>query len=222
MVFVALVAIAVACKRGKVKAIYNNPETKTVVSDTALYFIYENDIRLPSVKNRSDMQIDLLYNGVEGFLGGQWNNKVNFKTECLSCEGVVEFNGGLVFAKRLLITADTIKFYKEDLSIVKDSKYLKIKGYEGKRKNLHFNLSNARASLHYGGVSCNDANFYGVQLHFKNGDIAIDSLINAGIFEYDLDSDGQEEQYLIGVRNCSQELVILRIRPRIIKNRSSL
>jgi hypothetical protein len=41
----------------------------------------------------------------------------------------------------------------------------------------------------------------------------IDTNINYGIsfFEFDLDNNGIKEQYLLGTRNCSQEVVLLRI-----------
>jgi hypothetical protein len=66
--------------------------------------------------------------------------------------------------------------------------------------------------MKYVGVSCNDADFNKVRLTFSSGELVVDSLINAIFFEDDLDNDSQPEQYLMGMRNCSQELAILRIR----------
>lgn len=61
------------------------------------------------------------------------------------------------------------------------------------------------------GYSCNDSEYFTVKLFFKKGTITFKKLINATFFEYDLDKNGINEQYLIGSRNCTQELVLLRI-----------
>ena len=72
-------------------------------------------------------------------------------------------------------------------------------------------MKNWKLKLTNHGYSCNDSEYFNVKLFFKKGTITLKKLINATFFEYDLDKNGINEQYLIGSRNCTQELVLLRI-----------
>jgi len=184
------------------------------MADSALIFSYKTDFRDKNIRNKSGKEIDLLYNGVAEYFGGHIISGVNFRTECMPCERVQKFMGGLLFAKRLLITPDKIKYYKTDFNISDTINNIKLFIEGSERKDAKFSFVEGKGNIKYVGISCMDADFNKVQLSFNTGDIIIDSLINASFFEYDLDSDGRMEQYLLGTRNCSQELVVLRIKDR--------
>lgn len=95
----------------------DQPTTKTAIIDTALVFQYQTNFIDKNIINKSDRKVDLLFNGVEGYLGGRRNTNVSFYTECMACQSVQEFNGGLLFGKRLLITPEYIKYYKNNFDI---------------------------------------------------------------------------------------------------------
>ena len=186
----------------------------STLADSALVLNYKIDFRNNNIRNNTDKQIDFLFNGVDNYLGGHQHSGINFRTECMPCKPVQKFMGGLLFAKRLLITSDKIKFYKSDFNIPDSLNQIKLFTEGAERKDSKFNFADGKGSIKYIGMSCMDADFNKVHLSYNTGDIIIDSLINASFFEYDLDSNGRKEQYLLGTRNCSQELVILRIKER--------
>jgi len=190
----------------------DQPKTKVATIDTALIFNYQTNLVDRNILNKSDRKVDLLFNGVEGYLRGHSFSTVGFMTECMGCQSIQEFKGGLLFGKRLLITADNIKYYKNNFDIPDTINRINIISDDRERTNPKFTFQDGNGSIKYIGISCNDADFNKVRLTFPKGEIIIDSLINASFFEYDLDADGQKEQYLFGFRNCSQEMVILRTR----------
>ena len=187
------------------------PKINSNVADSVLVLKYKIDVSDRNIKNSSDRKVDLLFNGVDNHLGGQRNPKVNFHTECMFCEPVQKFRNGLLFAKRLLITSDEIKYYKTDFNIPDSSNLIKLVTPR-ERNNPRFSFEGGKGRIKYLGISCNDADFNKTKLSFETGDVVVDSIINVSFFEYDLNSDGQKEQYLLGSRSCSQELVILRVR----------
>ena len=187
----------------------------SLASDSILTYSYQNNFSHSSIINNSDRQIDLLYNSIDKYLGGKIDLKVRFKTECLTCEPIQEYAGGLLFAKQLLITNDQIKYFKNDINIDDSINPIKLISDKRDKTNPKFTFSNGKGSIKYLGISCNDADFNKVQLKYTSGEIVIDSLINAAFFEYDLNTDGEKEQFLIGSRCCIQEFIILRIgKPR--------
>lgn len=190
----------------------DQPSTQVATIDTALIFNYQANFVDRNIINNSDRKVDLLFNGVEGYLGGHSISNVSFRTECMGCQSIQEFKGGLLFGKRLLITAENIKYYKNSFDIQDTINRINIFSDGRERTNPKFNFQDGKGSIKYIGISCNDADFNKVRLTFPKGEIIIDSLINASFFEYDLDADGQKEQYLFGYRNCNQEMVILRTR----------
>ncbi|MGB3007473.1 MAG: hypothetical protein WBC06_13240 [Chitinophagaceae bacterium] len=190
----------------------DQPTTQVATIDTPLIFNYQTNFVDRNIINKSDRKVDLLFNGVEGYLGGHSISTVGFRTECMGCESIQEFKGGLLFGKRLLITAENIKYYKNNFDIPDSINRINIFSDGRERTNPKFNFRDGKGSIKYIGISCNDADFNKVRLTFPRGEIIIDSLINASFFEYDLDVDGQKEQYLFGYRNCNQEMVILRTR----------
>ena len=190
----------------------NKQKADTTIIPNTLTFPFEINFSNPNISNKSDREIDLLFNGVNNYLGGQRNPKVDFYTECLQCEQVQKRNGGLLFAKHLLIMPDQIKYYKNFIPTNDSINLVKFKTPDEKNKNLKFQFSDGNASIKYLGISCDDADFNKVRITYPTGEIIIDSLINASFFEYDLNMNGVKEQYLFGTRTCSQEFVLLRIR----------
>lgn len=215
-IYITLALFVASCDN-RTKTVSDNsvtdkPKTDTSATDSILSFSFVTKFSHQNISNKSDRQIDLLFNGIDNYLGGQHNHKVHFRTECLPCEPIQEFMGGLLFAKRLLITTDQIKYYKNDFDIPDSLNRIKFNSDDRERTNPKFQFTDGKGSIKYIGISCNDADFNKVRLTYPTGEIIIDSLINASFFEYDLNADGQKEQYLLGSRSCSQEFVLLRIR----------
>ncbi|HNU15247.1 MAG TPA: hypothetical protein PKI55_12390 [Chitinophagaceae bacterium] len=189
------------------QSISNQPQV-----DSFHTFEYQIDFVDKNIINKSDRNVDLLFNGIDNYFGGKENSTVRFRTECMGCLSIQAYQGGLLFGKRLFITADNIKYYNNNIDIPDSINRVNLFSDGRERTNPKFNFKDGNVNIKYIGISCNDADFNRVRLTFPSGDIIIDSLINASFFEYDLDADGQKEQYLLGLRNCSQELAILRIR----------
>ncbi|MBP6303859.1 MAG: hypothetical protein KA501_10790 [Bacteroidia bacterium] len=215
-IYLSLVLFIASCEN-KTNKVSNNslsdqPKADSLITDSVLTFSFETNFSHPNISNNSDRQVDLLFNGVDNYLGGHLNPKVDFKTEGLPYEPIQEFLGGLLFAKRFLILSDQIKFHKKDFNINDSLKRIKPYMDDRGKKNPQHRFSDGKAHIKNIGVSCNDADFNKVRLSYSTGEIIIDSMINASFFEYDLNLDGQMEQYLLGARSCSRELVLLRIR----------
>ncbi len=170
------------------------------------------NIKDTNIINKTDKTIDILYNGINNYLGGKHNLKIHFSTECMICENIQTYKNGFIFGKKLYVTKDSIK-YLHDKSIITDStkNIKKITMYGIENKTLEIFFSQGKLKFTNQGYSCNDSEYFTVKLFFKKGTITFKKLINATFFEYDLDKNGINEQYLIGSRNCTQELVLLRI-----------
>lgn len=184
------------------------------VNSDELIFSFITNFSHPNISNTSDRRIDLLFNGVNNYLGGKRNPDIDFHTECLECEPMQKVLGGkeLLFAKRLLITPKQIKYYKNILPINDTVNCIKFQTDGRNRTNRKFQFNEGNGIIEYIGISCDDADFNKIRLTFSKGEIVIDSLINASFFEYDLNNNGSKEQYLFGTRTCNQEFVLLRIR----------
>ncbi len=215
-IYILLVLLVASCDNKTTtksdSSVTDKPKIDSLATDSILTFSFVTNFRHQNISNKSDRQIDLLFNSIDKYLGGQSNHKVHFQTECLPCEPIQECLGGLLFAKRLLITKDQIKYFKNDFDIPDSLNRIKFNSDDRERTNPKFQFTDGKGTIKYIGISCNDADFNKVQLTYSTGEIVIDSLINASFFEYDLDTDGQKEQYLLGSRSCSQEFVLLRIR----------
>ena len=202
-----------SCENNTRKLTENSSETTnqhTAGTDSILTFYFDTNFTDKNIENNSDRKIDLLFNGVTGYLGGHRDPDVSFNTECMRCQAVQEFNGGILFGKQLLITNDNIRYYKNTFDLPDSLNRINIIS-NAERKNLKFNFQQGNGNASYIGMSCNDADFNKILLTYPTGQILVDSLINASLFEYDLNKDGQKEQFLMGMRNCTQELVILRM-----------
>jgi hypothetical protein len=192
-------------------SLLDEPKTGSLSVDSILTFSFVTNFQNQNISNKSDRQVDLLFNGVNNYFGGHLHSEVDFRTECLPCAPVQEYLGGILFAKRLFITTDRIKYYKNDFGIPDSVKRIKLKTNNRERISSMFQFSDGKATIQYIGISCNDADFRSVLLSYPTGQIKIDSMINASFFEYDLNFDGQMEQFILGARSCSREFVLLRI-----------
>lgn len=169
------------------------------------------NVRDTSINNSTNRTIDILFNGVDDYLGGHRDPKMNYATECMICEPVQVYKQGFLFGKRLYFTKDSVILYQNNRDISDTAGIIKRKSYYGERKAKKYQFSNGSLTMKYQGQSCNDAEFVSINLSYDKGTIKFSKLINASFFEYDLDNDGTNEQYLLGTRNCSQELVLLRV-----------
>lgn len=212
--YIILALLVTSCDNKTVSdsSVADKPKRDTSQTDSILTFLFVTNFSHENISNKSDRQIDLLFNGIDNYLGGQSNHKVQFHSECLSCEPMQEFMGGILFAKRLLITSNQIRYFKNDFDIPDSLNRIKFNSGNSGKTIPKFQFSDGKGSIKYIGISCNDADFNEVRLTYPTGEIIVDSLINAAFFEYDLNADGQKEQYLLGSRRCSQEFAILRIR----------
>lgn len=185
--------------------------TKLLTQDSVLSLFIVKNISDPSIINTTGRTVDVLFNGVDNYLGGQRNPEINFTTECMVCEPIQTYEHGLLFGKKLFITKDSIAIFKNDRNISDTTGLVKMVGYYGERKTRQYPFSQGNLTMKYQGQSCNDADFVLVNLSYAKGSIKFNKLINASFFEYDLDNNGMKEQYLLGTRNCSQEVVLLRV-----------
>ena len=175
-------------------------------------FEYKLNIIDSLIVNNSTKEIDLLINGVENFLGGE-NLNLKIHSENIILEPIQEFNNGLVYAKQLFISKNEITFYPNEMNIPKENLRIRTETYGG--ENLHkFNFIGGNGKIKFMKNSCNDSDFNQVILNYGNKNLVIKNILNASFFEYDIDKDGNTEQYLLGTRSCSKEIVILRIRDK--------
>ncbi len=179
--------------------------------DSIIILTFKQNIKDSLISNTTNRRIDILFNGIDNFLGGQRNPKLNFETECTVCNTFQSYDKGLIFGKRLFIDKSIAKIYSKDVKLSDTTDIVKKIGFYGDRKSKKSKFSGGNVTMQFQGTSCNDADFVKVSLTYDKGKIEINKLINATFFEYDLDKDGEMEQYLFGVRNCSQEIVVLRI-----------
>lgn len=216
LIYILALVIFYSCNgktsKEKKPLLTDQPKANQEFVDSVFTFQYQTGFTDKNIINKSDRKVDMLFNGIKNYFGGHESSIVRFRSECMGCLTVQEFNGGLLFGKRLLITTDNIKYYKTNFDIPDSINRIKLFSDKRERTNPKFNFQDGNGNITYTGISCNDADFNKVRLTFPSGVIIVDSLINAAFFEYDLNADGQKEQYLLGLRNCSQELAILRIK----------
>ena len=88
--------------------------------------------------------------------------------------------------------------------------FIKMRGSYGNNKPIVFSFRGGGGTFRHEKMSCSDADLKKAVLKYKEGTITIRHLLNPSFFEYDLDRDGEPEQFIISSRNCTQELTILR------------
>lgn len=212
LTFIFAAIIFMSCKDSSSNK--NNPPNLDKAKqdkDSIILLNFKQDIKDSLISNTTNRRIDILFNGINNFLGGQRNPKLNFETECTVCNVFQSYDKGLIFGKRLFIDKSIAKIYSKGVKLSDTTDIVKGIGFYGDRKRKIFKFSRGNVTMQFQGTSCNDADYVKVSLAYERGRIEINKLINATFFEYDLDKDGEMEQYLFGVRNCSQEIIVLRI-----------
>jgi len=205
--FLIIICLFFSCRKAESIQELQTKEPEKNIGE--LSFVPIENVRDKKIRSDSSYKVEILYNGMDNFLGGKKNPKVNFQSEWLPEEQVQVIEEGLLFANRILIAKDKVHYLKND--VVRKSKNLPLLSDNRERMNPERDFSNCQVKIKYQGISCNDADFNNVKIQYKNGDVEIDSILNAVFFEHDLDLNGNPEQYVMGSRNCSQELVLLRI-----------
>jgi hypothetical protein len=215
IILIPFIPFLFACKDKKSENATRTVLEKTPIPymppvDSILLFSYAKDFKHPNIVNSSDRQVDLLLNGVQDYLGGNQIPEIRFRTDYIVALSFEEVKGGLLVGKQLFLDTTGIKYYRNKQSIT--GKVIHLTANSTNVENIinKFRFNGGSGSLNYQGQSCMDAGFNRIKLSYTSGDLIIDSLINADVFEYDLDKNGELEQYIFGTRNCSQEIVILR------------
>jgi hypothetical protein len=187
-------------------------DTAKKEQEISLNFPYSQNVKDSAIINSAGKSVDILFNGVKGFLGGQEYLKIRFNTECMMCEPIQAYKEGFLFGKRLYFDNTGARYYRNEIAIPDTQNLIKRTTYYGKKDKLGFAFDGGRGSMKYQDQSCMDADEVGVTLKYGKGSIRVNKLINASFFEFDLDRDGHTELFLMGTRNCSQEVVVLRVR----------
>jgi hypothetical protein len=164
-----------------------------------------------NIINTAGKKITLLYNSVANF-PGRSDSIIYFSTECMMCEPIETFNNHLIFARQLEIFDDKATYNPKELVLPPTSKFISRVGSWDRKKRNRFKFEGGKGEISYIEPSCNDADIYEITLSYPSGKIKINNLLNAQFFEYDLNKDGNKEQYFISTRNCSQEIALLKIK----------
>ena len=212
--YIIALTIAFSCKSKISNVNPNNIDSSNAKRDSItlpVVYQYILNFKDKNIKNHSDRIVDVLYNGINNYLAGKANANVRFQSECMRCLNVQQYNEGILFGKQLIINNNNISYLSDKIDIPDSVGIIPNVSLKDRRSQT-FRYKDVSATMKFTGISCNDADFNRVELSYDSGKITVDSLINASLFEFDLDRDGFAEQFLIGVRNCSQELVILRLR----------
>lgn len=192
----------------KVKSTQQKPAFKNGQLTSSTYNAKE--IRSDTnIVNGTSREISVLYNSVDNFLKRTDTVGVYFVTECLGCQPMQPYQGHLLFGNQLEIFTDHVVFHKA--KVLTDTPSIKRVESYGVPKVVNFSFNEGRGRITYIKQSCNDADLYKVALHYGREEITIRNVLNASFFEYDLNRDGNPEQYILAHRNCSQELAIIRI-----------
>ena len=193
----------------KVKPSKKDISVKSEQVTTSTYDIQEINADT-NIINTAHREISILYNSVDHFLKKTDTAGVYFITECLGCQPVQPYKDHLLFGNQLEIFTDHVVFHKE--KILTNTPYIKRVESYGDRKPVKFSFLEGGGRINYINQSCNDADLYNVSLQYNSDEVKIGNVLNASFFEYDLNKDGEPEQYILASRNCSQELAVIRIR----------
>ena len=201
-----LLVILASCQENRV-----DTGSKPPGSDSTINIDIAVNIVDSSITNSTNRTVDVLVNGVDNYLGGKHDPRLNFSTECMVCEPVLSLKDGFLFGRRLKITSDSVVMYKSDQSLSDTTAKVNVVSFYGEKGTKKSSFSAGNVLMKYQGRSCNDADFVSVELKYDDGSLIFNQIIYPSFFEFDLDHNGIKEQYLLGIRNCSQELVLLRI-----------
>ena len=136
---------------------------------------------------------------------------IHFKSECLVCEPLYSYKNGFIIGRKLLITKDSNSIVSVNRAITDTLKKIPTFTIKSKSK-INKNLIDGSVELSFSKILCLDSWLINVVLQYKVGTISINDIPNAVFFEYDLDGDGTNEQYIFGAVICSQELILLQIK----------
>lgn len=164
-----------------------------------------------NIVNKSGRRIVALYNSVDDFLEKTDTAGLHFPTECMICEAVIPYENNLLFANQLELSAAKAIYNKLEHPSMDSVKAIRRVGSYDNRNTVRFHFSVGTGQIRHLGQSCNDAYLKEVVLKYEQGDLKIRNVLNAEFFEYDMDRDGQLEQYILAMRNCSQELAVLQV-----------
>lgn len=144
-IYILLGLFVVSCGNETAIKTFEKPNTDSLKTDSILTFSYKNYISDVNISNSSDRKIDILFNSLKHYLEGQKKDRINFREECLTCQPIKEYKGGLLFAKRFFITQDQIQFFKNGLNISDDSKSIELytERQEKQIQSFNFQLENA-------------------------------------------------------------------------------
>ena len=185
-------------------------KTKEVQTPDRVYYSKEAGADT-NIINTSGHRVVVQYNSTDNFLLKTDTTGVHFLTECMICEPIMPYKGHLVFANQMEMFSDKASFNQQELIFPDTVKPVKTICSYGRSGIVKFPFSGGNGTIKHLRQSCNDADLKEVTLHYTIGDLKIKNILNAAFFEYDLDKDGKLEQFIMGTRNCSQELAIIRI-----------
>lgn len=207
-----LLAISCGTKKHKVEeAVQPGPVSAKAIKQEREFSAVDISTHM-GIINRSKRRIFLMYNSTENRFPVIDSAHTVFETECMACGPVQQFDGHLVFARRLVIFQQKSIYYQNDLPIPGSASTVKKYSSGGPGElPVRFRFSNGTGSIAYIKESCNDAGLNTVTLKYPEGTLVIKDLLNPTFFEFDLDGNGISEQYLLATRNCTQELAILKI-----------
>lgn len=182
------------------------------VDDSTRVIRYKLDVSGPSVHNSTSRRVDLLMNSVQGYLGGHFCRNIRLPTDCMECEPFQPARGGFAYARYFEFGPDSARYSAGGARIESGSKPLP--RFQVAKKLQKMSFPGKVVTFRYAGPSCDDADLVNVEIRYPDGSVGIDSVLNPSFFEYDLDADSEQEQFVFGSRNCSQEMVLFRIGKR--------
>lgn len=209
-IFSILIAVSTSFVFCNNKKLSNNNDVIKVKD--SIIVNYNLDVSDTCIINTTNRKVDFLINNSIGYLGKTSKEimPISFNADYVFSNNLEVYNNDLLFEKQLLITPTNIIYFKKSIKTNPIKRIASYMLFESKLVKFKFREGNGR--IKFNKVSCNDTDLGDVTLNYDKGFIKFKKIINPAFFEYDLDKNGKNEQYIIGIRNCSQELIILRVR----------
>jgi hypothetical protein len=154
-----------------------------------------------NIVNTSAHKVFILYNSAKNFLPTTDTIGRHFFTECMDCEPVQTYQDHLLFASQMEIYPEKSAFHKEKLPVSNSMSSIKRVNSYGNEKIVNFSFSDGAVKIKHIKQSCNDAELKQVILYYKDGEVKISNVLNASFFQFDLNKDGKQEQYILANRN---------------------
>jgi len=182
------------------------------VDDSTHVIRYRLDVKGPGIHNSTSRRVDLLMNSVNGYLGGHFCRSIRLPTECMACEPFEPAEGGFVYARFFKFGPDSARYSSGGAS--GNSRTKSITTFHVSKKFQKKSFPGKVVTFRHAGTSCDDANLVNVEIRYPDGSVRLDSVLDPLFFEYDIDVDSEKEQFVLGSRDCSQEMVLFRIAKR--------